>query len=265
MEGDPGPEGGVADGRGAGPGHQQATVVAVGHRGAAGGQQRRQPGGLGGPHQHGGLGVGGDEVGHRGVGDEGAPPDDHQVGRRQRHLTHQMAGDEDGPTFGSQRLEQIADPEDPLGIQAVDGLVEEQDPGVAQEGRGNAQPLAHPEGELSHPAPGHRGEADLLQHLLDAVGGNAIALGQAQQVESGGAARVDRLRLQQGTDLSQWPGQVVVAASADRDRDRRRAGRGPGSSAWWSTYPTRWGRGSPVTRPGPHLERLSSSTARVRP
>ena len=47
----------------------------------------------------------------------------------------------------ARRLELLADPADPLGVEAVDRLVEHQDRRVAEQRRGDAQPLLHAEGE----------------------------------------------------------------------------------------------------------------------
>ena len=66
------------------------------------------------------------------------------------------------------RLEQVADPVDALGIQAVDRLVEDQDLGIAQQRGGDPQPLAHAEGELAGPLAGDLVEADERDQLVDA-------------------------------------------------------------------------------------------------
>ena len=44
------------------------------------------------------------------VGEQPAAPDDDQVVGRQRHLAHQVGGDEDRAALGGERLEQVADP-----------------------------------------------------------------------------------------------------------------------------------------------------------
>ena len=48
--------------------------------------------------------------------------------------------------------EEVADPTDALGIEAVDRLVEEEHPGVTQQRGGDAQALGHPQRELARPA-----------------------------------------------------------------------------------------------------------------
>ena len=60
-----------------------------------------------------------DEVVDRGVGDQLAAPDHDQVVGGQRHLAHQVRGDEDGATLGGESLEQVADPVDALRVEAV--------------------------------------------------------------------------------------------------------------------------------------------------
>ena len=50
----------------------------------------------------------------------------------QGHLGHQVAGDQDGPAFGGQGLQELADPENPLGVEPVDRLVEDQTAGSAR-------------------------------------------------------------------------------------------------------------------------------------
>ena len=60
------------------------------------------------------------------VGDQPAAPDHDQVVGGQRHLAHQVRGDEDRAALGRELLEQVADPLDPLGVEAVRRLVEDQ-------------------------------------------------------------------------------------------------------------------------------------------
>ena len=58
------------------------------------------------------------------VGEQPPAPDDDQVVGRQRHLAHQVRGDEDRAALGGQPAQQRADPVDALGVEAVDRLVE---------------------------------------------------------------------------------------------------------------------------------------------
>ena len=60
-----------------------------------------------------------------------------------------------------------ADPDDALRVEPVDRLVEHQHRRVAEQRGGDAEPLPHAEREAAGPAPGRRGQADLLEHLVD--------------------------------------------------------------------------------------------------
>ena len=86
-------------------------------------------------------------------------PDDDQVVGGQRHLAHQVRGHEHRPALGGQRLQQVADPEDALRVEAVDRLVEDQGLRVAEQRRGDAEPLAHAEREAARPLAGHLAQA----------------------------------------------------------------------------------------------------------
>jgi hypothetical protein len=60
------------------------------------------------------------------------------------------------------------------------------------------------------------------EHLVDPAAADAVALGQAEQVVAGRAAAVQRLGVEQGTDLAHGCRQVAVAAAADGYRALRR-------------------------------------------
>ena len=100
-------------------------------------------------------------------------------------------------------LEQVAHPQDALGVEPVDGLVEEQDWRVTEERRGDAEALAHAEGELADAPVGDRGESDHLEHLVDARRGMSLVWAKYQQVVEGAAARVDGLGLEQRAHFAQ--------------------------------------------------------------
>src|SRR4051812_49195457 len=70
------------------------------------------------------------------------------VVRGQRHLAHQVRRDEDGATLCRESLEQVADPVNPFGVEAVDGLVEDHRVRIAEQRRGDAESLPHAEREL---------------------------------------------------------------------------------------------------------------------
>ena len=56
----------------------------------------------------------------------------------------------------------------------------------------------------------HLGQADKLKHLADPPLGQAVGLGQAEQVVVGGPAAVHRLRLKQRANLAHRVGKVAV-------------------------------------------------------
>ena len=133
------------------------------------------------------------------------------------HLAHEVGGDEDGPALGGQRLHQVPHPEDALGVEAVDRLVEEQHLGVAEERGGDSEPLAHAEREALGALFRHVLEADDTQHLVHAAGRDTGQLGEAQEVVAGVPATVHGLGVEERADLAGGVGQLAVGVAADRD------------------------------------------------
>ena len=66
---------------------------------------------------------------------------------------------------------------DALGVEAVGRLVEDEDLRVAQQRGGQAESLAHAEGELPDPAVGGLGEVDEVENLVDPPGRGAAGEG----------------------------------------------------------------------------------------
>ena len=79
-----------------------------------------------------------DQVGEPGVGDQAAPVDDHDVVHGLGDLGQEVAGDEDRAALVSQAAEQAAQPPDTLRVQAVGGLVEDQQVRVLQQRDGDS-------------------------------------------------------------------------------------------------------------------------------
>ena len=132
---------------------------------------------------------------------------------------HQVAGDEHGAALGGQLPGEGADPADALRVQAVDRLVEHDDRRVAEQRGGDAEPLAHAEGEAGRPAgrpprPARPARAP----RRPARPGMRVADREPAQVVAGGAARVQGARLEQRADLAQRRGRVGVAAAVDGHR-----------------------------------------------
>src|SRR5271165_1242111 len=133
--------------------------VGVGAAGldGAGGQQPRGDL-LAGEHRHQQLGIGGadaggagggGQLGHRALGGEPAPGDHHDVLDGLCGLGQQVTGHQHRASFAGQLAEQVAHPADPVGVQAVERLVEDQHPGVCQQRGGQGQSLPHAQGEAA--------------------------------------------------------------------------------------------------------------------
>ena len=152
-----------------------------------------------------------------------AGPDDDEAFGGQGHLGDQVAGDEDGPALGGQRLHQVPDPADSLRVQAVDRLVEDEDRRVAEQRGRDAEPLGHAQGELAclavgRPVLASTVEAHGVERFVDPAGRDGVAGGQRLQVRPGAAARVKGFGFEQRADLAERERQVVVGAAGDLDR-----------------------------------------------
>ncbi len=110
---------------------------------------------------------------------------------------------------------QRADPQDALGIKAVDRFVEQQYLRVAEQRGRDAEALPHAERKRARPLAADRTEADELEHLGDATTRDAVALRDAQQVVVAAAAAVHRLRVEQRTDLKQRTPDLAVRTAVD--------------------------------------------------
>ena len=235
----------VADGRGGGAEDLGGVRPVVGDGRALALQRRAERGHAGAADPDPRAGVAGHEVGHRGVGDQPALSDDDQVVGHQRHLGQQVAGDEHAPPLPGQVGQELADPLDALGVEAVGRLVEDQGVGVAEEGGGEAQPLPHAQREPGHRPSGHLGQPDHGQHLLDPAPAQSARRGDGPEVVAGGARRVGVGGVEQGPDLRGRMGDAAVRLPAEAWPCRRSAGRAAGAAASSCSCPSRWGRGSP--------------------
>src|SRR5262249_44189416 len=133
--------------------------------------------------------------------DEPATSDHDEMLCRQSHLTHEMAGDEHGAALVGESMEQVADPDDALGVETGDGLVEQEDLRIAEHDARNAEALLHPQRERTGATAGDVGEPDQIKDLFDATLADAVALCKRQQMVEGAPPRMQRLRVEQGTDL----------------------------------------------------------------
>ena len=158
-----------------------------------------------------------DDVVDAAFGDQAAPAHDDEPVGGQCHLAHQVAGDQHRAALVGERAQQLADPPDALGVEAVDRLVEEEGAGVAEQRGGDAEALAHAEREPARATAGDVGEADHLEHLVDAAAVDAVGIGHPAQVIPGAAARVDRLGLEEGADVAEREAEVAVGVAVNGD------------------------------------------------
>ena len=165
--------------------------------GVEGGAQR---GGLRGADLHDRAEPG--ELGQRGVGDEPAGDQHDDVVDGLGHLGQQMAGDHHGATGGGVAAYELAQPAHPFGVEAVGGLVEHEDLGVAEQGGGEPEPLTHAEREAADASPSNRGQPDVGEHRVDPLVGQAGGGGEDAQVLAGPAPGMEAGRLEHGADVA---------------------------------------------------------------
>jgi carbon monoxide dehydrogenase subunit G len=157
--------------------------------------------------------------------------------------------EEDRAALGGEALEEIANPPDALGVEAVDGLVEHDDLRVAEQRVGDAEALAHSERELPRTFPRSRVEADELEQLGDPALRDAVSLREREQVVVGRAAGVHGLCFEQRSDLVEGRGVIRVVPACDgRVAVRRRVQAEDHRIV--VDFPEPFGPRKPVTIPG---------------
>ena len=144
-----------------------------------------------------------------------------------------------------------ADPLDALGVEAVGRLVEDQRVRVAEERGGEPEPLAHAEREPADAPPGHLGQPDHRQHLVDpAPARGRLPRRRHQQVVAGRCATGGR-RPRRAARPTSRAGSRDAAVRAAVERGRARVGAvEPRSSRIVVLLPDPFGPRKPVTRPG---------------
>ncbi len=116
----------------------------------------------------------------------------------------------------------------PAGVEAVHGLVEDEQLGVPEQAGGDAQTLAHAHGVLRHLVVGPMQDADALERRVDAALGRRLTRrGEDLQVLAAGQVAVEAGLVDDGPD----PGQGHVTVSGDGVAEKgHRAGVGVGQS-----------------------------------
>ena len=116
-----------------------------------------------------------------------------------------------------QRAQEAAHPDDALGVEAVEGLVEHEHRRVAEQGGRQAEPLAHAERVAAGLAPGHavcRPACSITSSTRRAE--QALGVGQPQQVVAPAAARVESAGVEQRADVAQRAGAGCGTAALDQ-------------------------------------------------
>ena len=213
-----------------------------------------------GPHHHAGD-VGGDLL-------EGAlhlqlaERDDDGIVDGLGHLGQEVRGHQDGAALSGEIAHEVAQPGDALRVQAVRGLVEDEDVGVADERGGELEALAHTHRERADLALGVAAQADEIEDLVGTPVVVSTGACRHAQVGPGPARRVEARRLQHGADHRGRILEFLVATAVDgggahggvheaeQDAQRRRlAG---------AVRPE-----NPVTRPGCTVKERSSTALTV--
>ena len=188
------------------------------------------------------TGRGRDQRRHGGVGDDLAAAGHHKVVRGVLQLGHQVAGHQHRAALAGQRPQEPAHPHDALGVHAVERLVEHEHRRVAEQRRGDAEPLPHAQRVAAGLAPGGLLQAGLLDHLVDPPGAQALGVGQPQQVVAGACGWAAGRRRPAATRRGSAGAAGSGSAARRSARCRRRGRPGRGSPASWWTCPRRSGR-----------------------
>ncbi len=149
------------------------------------------------------------ERGNRRLHDQPAMVDDHYVVREQRKLSQNVTRHENCRPALRVVPQETTHPMHTGRVEAVGRLVQNQEPGVANQGSGETQTLTHAERELTSPFVGGGVESDLMQNrvnpcVVDSDGGGTNAEFLAAAATGMEPRRVDQ--------CSDEPSRVVEAA-----------------------------------------------------
>src|SRR5674476_329698 len=221
MQHEPGSRGDLADRLGGAAGDLQALRGARRDADAGPGQQLAEPGRLGATYAHGRGARTSDDVGDRGVGQHPSASDDDDVVGGEGHLAHDVRGEEDRTSLAGEEAHQVANPQDPFGVESVRGLVQDERVRVAEQRGGDTQPLRHAQREAADPLSGDRLEPGHLDDLPHPGPADAVRRGHREQVVVCAAPGVHRLGVEQRADLLHGGAVLVVAPAVDGHRAAR--------------------------------------------
>ena len=116
-----------------------------------------------------------EQLGDRALADDAAPVHDGDGVTRALDLVEEMRRQHHGATLGHERQDHVAHVEHARRVEAVHGLVEDEQLRVAEEAGRDTEALAHAHGVLGHLVVGPMEDADALERRVDAALGGRLA------------------------------------------------------------------------------------------
>ena len=203
------------------------------------------------------------DLGHRRVLHEPAPVDDHDLVDGLRDLGEDVARDEHRAALGRERAEEVAEPADPLRVEPVRRLVEDEHLRVAEERGREPEPLAHPERVALRAPTRGAGQLDEVEQLVDPRGRDARRGREHAQVVTARPARMGVERLEHRADAMSGADELGIRDIED-GRPARVGRTRPRIARSVVDFPAPFGPRNPVTVPGATVNERSS-TASVEP
>src|SRR5205823_7141349 len=105
---------------------------------------------------------------------------------------------------------ELAEPSDAFGVESVDRLVEQQDPRIAEQGRGDAETLGHPRREPTGSLVAHRCEPDEVENGRHARAIDRVGRREGEQMILRASAWMERLHIEVSTDDPKRPVEIAV-------------------------------------------------------
>src|SRR5215204_7060784 len=150
-----------------------------------------------------------------------------------------MTGDQDRPTGVRPRAEEFPQPMYARWVQAIGGLIQNKNPGIAEQRACQHQPLTHAKRKAANPAACRISKIHLLKHLIDSTRRDPIWVSEDAQMVAGRPPRMEAGGFKSGADRERRPIQPLVWAPVHK----------PGASSRMhqpEKHPERCGLASPV-------------------
>ena len=144
-----------------------------------------------------------DELIDRALLNELTLADHDQVIGHHGDLREHVAADQHGLAAAGEVGEDVANPADSFGVEAVGRLVKNHRSRVTEHDAGQTQSLLHTERVPLHPAIRRVGQPNKFQRLVNACRGNTIRHRNPTEVVTTAPAWVDVARIEQRTDFKQ--------------------------------------------------------------